>query len=63
MADLIEAGLAEAGRGVDKAEPEPIVEIDTSAPEPEPRLGGLTARDTWEPLGRPRRQLLAAGDI
>jgi hypothetical protein len=26
-------------------------------------LGGLTTRDTWEPLGRPRRQLLAVGDI
>jgi chromosome partitioning protein len=63
VADLIEAGLAEPVKGAAREEPEPILEIDTSGREPEPRLGGLTARDAWEPLGRPRRQLVTAGDI
>ena len=63
VADLIEAGLAESGKGAAREEPEPVLEIDTSRRGPEPRLGGLTARDAWEPLGRPRRQLAAAGDI
>ena len=63
VVDLIEAGLAEAGSGAARAEVEPLVEIDTSTREPEPRLGGRNARDSWEPLGHPGRQLVTASDI